>query len=183
MAQFTSGLALYKHQVALFNRTGASVRAMHRHMATEGFSDARSLTDGSVGPRGSARRKWLAKNRPFARRAWAARATAAGSPWRATHAGSAMAGTRKAGGLKLTPLPIGVIDGRLYAGWRLTQRNTRFAQVFHLSNRAPYAKHILRDTGTGSMLGRGFQREQRKRWAARNRAFKDHVRAQIRGRN
>ncbi len=162
MATFTSAMALYKHQKAEFERVGASARSMHARIASEGYKDARAMTDGSVGPRGRARGRWLAQNRPFAR------------------LGAASKPGKVPGGLKLTPLPIGIISNALYRGWEFRRVRSGALQEFQIRNTAPHAKYILSDAGTANMVGRGFRSAHRKNFKARNKAFLDTIRARRR---
>jgi hypothetical protein len=158
MATYTSALSLYKAQLARFQRMGADVRSMHADIARHSYEDARRLTEGGNGPQFGARRRWLARNRPFARNMARVNIKAFRGPGRVQR------------------LPIGVITAQLYSGWSLTRIQSQRGQEFHLRNSAPHARYILFDAGTRKMLGRGFQAEIRRRWMARNKALLDTIR-------
>ncbi len=146
----TSGLALYRHQLARFAAVAQTARQMHSQIVYESATDARRLTFGGVGSQGPGRKRWLSKNRPFSRNIARSK-------------------------LRVTPLPIGVISGQVQRGWRLA-RGRGAGQTFELRNRARHAKYILFDSGTVKMRGRGFQKEIMKRFRARNKALVDTVR-------
>lgn len=147
----TSVLALYKHQLARFDAVKMTARQMHEQIVNESFADAKTMTRGGIGPNGSPRRKWLARNRPFARNIARSR-------------------------LRVSPLPIGIVTGDLYRKWRLLAKRTARGQEFHLRNSSAHAKHILFDAGTKKMRGRGFQAHLRKQFRARNKALVDTIR-------
>lgn len=149
---YTSPLQLYKAQRARFESVERTVKQMHREIAQEGLHDAEALTSGGIGPQWAARRPWLRKKRPFARR----------KP-----------------GLLVKPLPIGMISGRVNRGFVLAGRG--HVIVYELRNRVPHARYILHDAGTRYMRGRGLQAEITKRWRARNKALIDTVRQKHNG--
>jgi hypothetical protein len=146
---YTSPLQLYKVQRARFASVDRTIKQMHREIAQDGLHDAEALTSGGIGPQWAARRPWLRKTRPFARR----------RP-----------------GLLVKPLPIGMITGRVNMGFVLSASRGHVI-VYELRNRAPHAQFILHDSGTRYMRGRGLQAEITKRWRARNKALIDTVRA------
>ena len=159
MAIHTSALSLYKAQMSRFAQVQVGVKTMHAHMVAACFDDARELTAGGNGPQGRPRKKWLRRNRPFARNA--ARVNLA---------------VYAKGQGRVSALPIGVISSRLYRSWSLHRLQKSTGQEFHMRNSAAYARFILFDSGTRKMLGRGFQAETRKRFRARNKALLDTIR-------
>lgn len=157
MAQFTSALALMKHQEARFKAKNLSARAMHREIATEGLQDALKLTSGGVGPNGQGRLKWLrSQGHPYGR--GFGRKSGKGPRGRAKQ------------------LPIGIISGATRRSWRLTQ-DRYTPQTFSLRNNSKAARYILNDAGTRKMVGRGFKKEMLRRFKARNLAFKRTIMA------
>ena len=159
MATHTSALSLYNAQLARFAQVKVGAKTMHAHMVAACFDDARDLTAGGNGPQGRPRKKWLRRNRPFAR----------------NMARVNLAAYRNGPG-KVSPLPIGVISSRLYRSWSLHRIQKQTGQEYHMRNSAAYARFILFDSGTRKMLGRGFQSETRKRFRARNKALLDTIR-------
>lgn len=162
MATYTSALQLYKAQMSRFAVMGATARAMHEDLARHGYQDARDLTAGGNGPQFSPRRRWLARNRPFARNL------------------SRVNLKKFSGRGKVQALPIGMISTELYRSWSLRRVSTSRGQEFHLRNRAKHARFILFDGGTRAMIGRGFQARTRRNFKARNKAFIDTLRARQR---
>lgn len=147
----TSALSLYKRQLARFTSVQLTARQMHAEIAKGGYDEAVDATDGSLGPKGALRKKWLAKNRPFARNIARAK-------------------------LAVKPLPIGIITGRVHSGFKLNDRSSAKRSEWWIENSAPHSKYILFDAGTRKMRGRGFQEYTRKRFKARNKAFVDAIR-------
>lgn len=152
MSVHMSPLSLYKAQVQRFTRTARTVRQMHEEISRESALDAVRFTSGAS-PSGKERKRWLAKNRPFARNISRSK-------------------------LRVRYLPIGQISGLTNRSFRVVRERAGGAQVFGLRN-AAQGRYTLLDAGTRKMRGRGFQKAIRQSWRARNKALIDTVRKRM----
>lgn len=169
MPQFTSGLDLYRHQKAAFERAAGSARQVWRQIPEGGYRDLKELTSGGLSsatlrrmghPYGKSNRFNGGKSAEFVAR---------GSKLRVKINGRSVR-------LKAPLLPINRQSGRLQGSVTLWHRSDAYsleASVGFDAGKAGKSILTVRPGGTRYVVPRGIWVELRRRGRARNKAFMD----------
>lgn len=145
---YTSGLALYKAQVARLAQLKDDREKGFLDMANKIVKDCEELTSGTLTPAQTRGRYARGASRPQ----------------------RTNAGLKRFGGAPL--LPINIVSRRLNTSFRL-RGNFKGSKRIDIVSTAGHARFILAWDGTRFMVARGFREEIRKRQAAYAKAYFD----------